>query len=492
MAGIDNGAELIPASRPFDVNRWSDYPELQNCLTSLVAELENLESRQRRRRNEERKKFREAARCLVLDLYVAWKTDPELTIAIPLGNRPYTTESRYKALFLHWSSFKAAYSMLVEAGYISVVLSGFYDSQTGVGRTTRIRATEKLIRLLTQRAALSIPRISSRVSEREIIILRGEKPKNSKAAPLVDYDDTSEIHAMRENLHAINAHLQRQWIDLRITDEDFASLQRRMQRDHEADERTPPVIDFTHRALVRIFNNGRWDQGGRFYRGWWQSIPKEYRQHITINDKRTWEVDYSTLHPKLLYAEVGARLDGDAYEIENQAVPRSLVKLTFNKMLNASGRMSRPDDFSEDRFGMNWKQLQDAIAERHAPIKHLFNTGHGLRLQRLDSDLAETVMLRFFAHGHTCLPVHDSFLVHHALVEELKKTMVDVFKDMTGQTISVKHVEGAEPELAADYQPDLHSLEPSESWFEPTGDYAGYEQRRIDWYSDAHLRRVGP
>lgn len=490
---MTDDTNALPPSRPFDVNRWSEYPELNNCLTALIKELEQLENRQRQRNPDQKKKLREAVRCLILDLYVAWKTDPNLVIAISLSNGTYATESRYRALFLYWKSFKAAYGMLVEAGYISVVLNGFHDHETGIGRMTRIRATDKLISLLTQRAALSIPRISSRVSEREVIILRGEKPKNgsSKPAPLIVYEDTDETHAMRDNVHRINAHLQRQWIDLRITDEHLASLQRRMQRDYDGEERDRPAIDLTQRALVRIFNDGRWDLGGRFYRGWWQSIPKEYRQHITINDKRTWEVDYSTLHPTLLYAEVGERLEGDAYGIEAQAVPRSLVKITFNKMLNATSRISRPDDFSEDRFGMSWNQLQDAIVERHAPIKHLFNTGYGLQLQRLDSDLAETVMLKFFAHGHTCLPVHDSFLVHHALVEELKKTMVHVFKDMTGQTISVKDVEGFEPESDSDYQPDVHSMEPSESWFQATGDYTGYEQRRIDWYSDADMRRVG-
>ena len=490
MAELDTSR---PPSRPFDVHRWSDYKELDNCLTALVGELEQLEGRQRRRSAGEKKHFREAIRCLVLDLYVAWKTDPELLVAVPLGNRSYTTKSRYRALFLHWSSFNSAYDALVQAGYIAIVLKGYKDRETGIGRITRIRGTEKLIHLLTQRAALTIPHIARRLSEHEVIILRGQKPTGSKgrAAPLVEYDDTEETNAMRANVHRINDHLQRQWIDLRITDEDFGSLQRRMQADYDASERERPTIDLTQRGLVRIFNNGRWDHGGRFYRGWWQSIPKEYRQHITINDKRTGEVDYSTLHPTLLYVDVGGSLVGDAYDIEDPAIPRSLVKTTFNKMLNATGGLSRPDDFSEDRFGMSWKKLQDAIAERHAPIKHLFNTGYGLRLQRLDSDLAETVMLRFVAHGHTCLPVHDSFIVHHALVNELKKTMVDVFKDTTGRTISVKDVEGFEPELDADYQTGEHAVEPTESWFHATGDYTEYEQRKIDWYSHEHMRRVG-
>ncbi|MDI6814347.1 MAG: hypothetical protein QMD10_12575, partial [Desulfitobacteriaceae bacterium] len=179
---MTNDANSLPPSRPFDVNRWSDYPELNNCLTALVSELEQHEDRERQRDAEEKKRFREAVRYLVLDLYVAWKTDPGLVIAIPLGNRTYTTKSRYKELFLHWSSFKAAFNTLVEAGYISVVLNGFRDHETGIGRTTRIRATDQLIRLLTERAGLCIPRISARVSEREVVILRGQKRKNSKGS----------------------------------------------------------------------------------------------------------------------------------------------------------------------------------------------------------------------------------------------------------------------------------------------------------------------
>lgn len=482
-------APSMALSRPFDVHRWSDYPELQNCLTQLIRELEALEAPRERKRGEgQRKKFREALRCLVLDLYVAWKTEPDLAIGIPLANDKYTANSRYRALFLHWSSFKAAYDLLVAAGYIVVVMRHFHDPRTGIGRTTRIRATNKLIRLLTEEAQLTIPSITSRTSEREVIILRGEKPKggSDKPAPLIEYDDTDDTNAMRASVDRINAHLQRQWIDVRIKDKDFERLQHRMQREYLADNRDRHLIDFTQRALVRIFNNGDWQQGGRFYRGWWQGIPKEYRKHITINDKPTRELDYSTLHPVLLYAAVGERLDGDAYSIDAPDVPRSLVKITFNKMLNASGRIDKPADFSDDRIGMDWKQLQNAIAARHAPIRRFFNTGHGLYLQRQDSDLAQAVMLRFITGGHTCLPVHDSFLVHHALVDELKSVMVDEFKAMTGQAITVRSLNDFELEPEPDYQPAAQSMLPDNAWFEGIGEYAAYEQRKIDWYSNAH------
>ncbi|MDF0659282.1 MULTISPECIES: hypothetical protein [unclassified Rhizobium] len=471
--------QAVPAtaSRPFDVHRWSDYPELRNCLTELVRELEGLESRRRQRGEGGGKKFREAVRALVLDMYVAWKTDPNLLVGIPRGNRSYTTKSRYQALFLRWSSFIDAYDLLLQAGYIAEVHAGFHDPRSGVGRNTRIKATQKLIDLLSRRARLTLSDISIRDEGFETIELRdsGKKP--------LEYEDTDDTLSMRNALGQINAHLQRQWLDLRITDEEYGSLQSRMMRDYDQGNREYPVIDLTRRALVRIFNNEDWQQGGRFYRGWWQSIPKEYRNRITINDKRTCEVDYSTLHPVLLYARFGQRLVGDAYSIEAPNVPRALIKQTFNKMINALGRINRPDDFSEDQIGMSWDQLQAAIAERHAAIKQSFNSGYGLQLQRLDSDLAQAVMLRFINSGHTCLPVHDSFIVHHALADELKTIMVDEFKAMTGQTITVKSLDGFQPELEPDYEPVTQTMIPDDSWFKGTGEYTGYKQRQLDWYS---------
>lgn len=471
----------VAASRPFDVHRWSDYPELTVCLSQLVCELESIEGRARQRGNDDSKRFRDAVRCLVLDLYVAWKTDPDLLVAIQLGNSHYTKTTRYRALFLRWSSFKAAYDLLLQAGYIDVVLAGFNDPRTGVGRTTRIKATEKLIELLTN-VRLTIPRIWTRAQGVESIILRdGDKRP-------VEYDDDDATREMRTALESVNAHLQRQWIDLRITDRELERLHSRMMLDYMQGGRERGAIDLTRRTLNRIFNNGDWLQGGRFYGGWWQSVPKEYRRHITINDKRTSEVDYSTLHPALLYAEVGQRLEGDAYSIGARAVPRSLIKTTFNKMLNATDRINPPDQFSEHQAGLNWQQLQDAIVERHAPIRQYFKTGYGLKLQRLDSDLAQEVMLRFIKRGYTCLPVHDSFIVHHAVADDLKDIMLDVFRQKTGQSITVKELSGHEPELESDYKGGLQSMELGDhTFFEAVGEYAGYEQRRLDWLSGPNL-----
>jgi hypothetical protein len=66
-------------------------------------------------------------------------------------------------------------------------------------------------------------------------------------------------------------------------------------------------IDFTRNCLYRIFNED-FTSGGRIYRGWWQNIPRELRQYITIDGEPCSELDYSGQHLLLLYG-----LEGDEY-----------------------------------------------------------------------------------------------------------------------------------------------------------------------------------
>ena len=114
---------------------------------------------------------------------------------------------------------------------------------------------------------------------------------------------------MRNNLRLINRCLLKHYPDSRIKDDDWIVLQKRIMAD--PDKRP---IDLTRRILVRIFSNGRFDQGGRFYRDWWENVPSEYRKYITIDGKRTNEYDYSQLNPHIAYLLRGKELGSeDAY-----------------------------------------------------------------------------------------------------------------------------------------------------------------------------------
>jgi len=62
-------------------------------------------------------------------------------------------------------------------------------------------------------------------------------------------------------------------------------------------------------------------------------MPMVDRLKIRIANEPVVEVDYSTLHPSLLYAEVGKYAPDDTYLIEGW--PRKLTKVALNTLINA-------------------------------------------------------------------------------------------------------------------------------------------------------------
>ena len=73
-----------------------------------------------------------------------------------------------------------------------------------------------------------------------------------------------------------------------------------------------------------------------------------------------------------------------------------MVKAAFNAILNSGHVLKNaPKGVETKRFGLKWREISDAIMAFHQPIAHHFYTGVGLRLQRLDGDIAEKVLLHF-------------------------------------------------------------------------------------------------
>ena len=111
-----------------------------------------------------------------------------------------------------------------------------------------------------------------------------------------------------------------------------------------------------------------------------------------------------------------------------------MIKASFNAMLNSKKVLKQPPTgVQPSKFGLKWAQVSEAIIAFHQPIKHHFYTGVGLRLQRLDSDVAEKVMLHFAQSYIAILPLHDSFLMHDGHENSLKKVMRDAFENVTSE-----------------------------------------------------------
>jgi hypothetical protein len=195
--------------------------------------------------------------------------------------------------------------------------------------------------------------------------------------------------------------------------------------------------------LYRVFNRGSFDQGGRFYGGWWQVIKKHARPTITIDGQHTIEADFRGFNPAVLLAESGQPIPDDPYSpIVGANAPEDLrehAKATLAALLNSkTGTTEEPRDFDSARWGMTAEGFRQKVLDAFPMVPAMLGTDKGLTLQRLESDLAEAIMLHFVRRGHAILPIHDAFIVQAHLERELVQVMKDTFKARLGQVPPVK------------------------------------------------------
>ncbi|MER9328980.1 hypothetical protein [Mesorhizobium sp. M0488] len=318
--------------------------------------------------------------------------------------------------------------------------------------------------------------------------IRLRKGSSKSDGRFMDFEHNEETRSMETRLARYNSFMSSNAkTNLFLDDKSMVELQK--SRDHNYEEfgrsdSEPPSADLAAPTrLYRVFNQGRFDHGGRFYGGWWQSIPGRYRRFITINGTPTVEVDFSGIQVAMLYAMIGQQLEGDAYAIEGFGPEfRRVVKTATLAMINAKGRIEPPHK-SDLPPSVTWNDLREAIMAKHKPIAKFFGSGEGIRLQRLDSDIAADVMIRMIEKGIPVLPIHDSFIVAEGHDNELSEIMLSAYRQrMAGRTISLKRSPALLDDLLTGY-PNLipskrHSL--GMKLFlarKESPDYIGYRRR---------------
>lgn len=234
----------------------------------------------------------------------------------------------------------------------------------------------------------------------EVILLRDAKGK------LLDYRETRDIDRVRRRIEGFNEAIAGSDID-------------------------PRVIA----PLARIYNETM-KRGGRLYAMGpsWQNMKSEARRSLTIAGEPVVELDYCTLHPAILYAEAGATMPPDCYEIAGW--PRKLVKVAMLTLINAptihkarhsiahSALMAEVTEAGSQDALQKSDALIKAIKAMHKPIAKSFHSDAGARLMHIDATLAEAVMNIMLAQGVVVLPVHDSFLVQASKRDQLESAML--------------------------------------------------------------------
>jgi hypothetical protein len=388
-------------------------------------------------------------RLLTLNLAAVAMSDRKLWVQT-LSNRSwYATNSFWTEGAVSRASVEATREFLVSAGYVNYT-AGTASPILKNRRPAAVQATAKFTMMvhdlgLTHRDIWRSP-------DQDLIQLRSKRPprrRNRRAAheqnnepppkrrlPFAWNDDLLQ---KAENLKRINLGLLGAELKLPVSSFELRRIMdhiaTKADPEHESSESGPETtLDFTQRTLYRVFNNGSFEEGGRFYGGWWQALPKKWRSYITINGRKIVEVDYAAMHPTALSHELGLPTPTRFYEIGFGT--KALVKATFNALINARGMsINAVPGFDEVEVGMSWVQFLRAVKDHYAAYRSYFGTGHGLKLQKLDSDIAEAVMLHFAGKGEVVLPVHDSFLCEQRLEAELAFVMEEEFERSTGGTV---------------------------------------------------------
>ena len=425
-------------SRPLDVHRWSEHPEVNIFVDTIY----NNDFRQG---NENQRIKKKHLKLVLLDLYLAWFDDPDLNIGVHMSQSAYSNGkvfnkgvSRYNELNIKGTTIEIVHRLL-ELGYIGFK-DGYQGSVEYAPRLSRIWAKSKLIKHFEDAAFGYFDVNYSK--DREVIILRDEEKMD------IEYKDTHHIKAMRKLVNDYNELLRKTFIDI----QEYNIPRIELKEKKERRKRNKPVfVNITHhdKFIRRIFNNSTWDDGGRFYGGWWQRIDGSHRKGIRFNNNPTVEIDYSSLHVILAYAhenlDYWENTDKDPYDIPVRGVNnpehiRDIAKSFFLLAFNASDETALYKAFRSeldyDKYPYSFPdkvlaELLENIKLTHPDVADMICTGAGLMLMNIDSKIAEYIIRDFVKTDTPILTVHDSFIVPIGEEDRLDNLMKDAFNEVT-------------------------------------------------------------
>lgn len=396
-------------------NPWRK-PRTDRALTavrSAISSIEAIESRSRARRPLDKAKFEATVTALICDLlYRHAVAAAEKTIIVDRSNRNLEArKTRYQHPHIG-GSFRMVQDLLARVGLIHIRL-GVRKKDSGV-RTT-IRAREKLLLMLPD----ARPDDFCLDDDEEVVVLRAQKERSDRAGKELPYCDTVFTREARTELKAINSFIE--------------------AADIGVDTSMPgvlAVVDPAKRRLYRIFADGTFDRGGRFYRGCWIDLDSNVRRAaLRINGQRTVTLDFGQMAPRLAYAHIGQSPPaGDLYQIGILgSYQRDGIKKLFNAALYSSKPLrQKPRNTADILPKRPVRRLIGDLKSAHAPIAPLLECGAGLQLQRTESNIVMASLQQLMLLGIVALPIHDALIVAEPNADVTERIMTETFSSMTG------------------------------------------------------------
>ena len=312
-------------SKPLDVHKTSHYKEVRECALDIISRSGRVKRLT--------KEVEENMMTLLLDLQVTHNYNPGVWTALSMNRNNYSAGSRYNELRISYKPLMKCIDILLSLSLIDMY-KGWIDRSSGKSFQTRIRATTELIDLMNEWKVWR--GMAERSDSFETVLIKDREKY------LLEYEDNEMVVEIRDKLQIINAAINNAHVDLNITIDQWKEMHEIIARDENK-----CAIDLTKTTLYRVFNNSNVNadwllEGGRWYGGWWLELPSEYRRYITINNKLTSEIDFSNLHPRILYTIEGCEElieNTDIYDISGVVYIPTQGEQSFRFNVNThSGR----------------------------------------------------------------------------------------------------------------------------------------------------------
>lgn len=367
-----------------------------------------------------------ARNCLLANLWNCARTGKDAVFVVRDRNE-YT--KRVKLGYpTHWTRKRHVeqFNSLESAGLIAC------RPPTAEGLRSTIVPTVKLRTLFSADVIGAITIADVRHNNGPVLCL---KDHEKRPLPMPDNRGT---RLMDRQMRELNEFMRRPKIELRsprwrrISETVFA-------RDYvvaDGDTQTA-TVDLTRTDCRRVFNNCDLRQGGRLYDSFVQSLSKEDRLCLSIDGEPVAEHDHAALHARLASAVIGMpwigsqdfyALDAVNEKVGDATLGRKLVKVGFMILMNAGTARKATGGVAEMLSAMKVttiraKELIAEIKRAMPQFEPIWHTGIGVRLQRIDGDMAVATMLALKAEGIAVLPVHDSFVVQERHIGKLRVAM---------------------------------------------------------------------
>lgn len=407
---------------PYIKFNWvSDDPRLSDRADELTAEY--LGQYQRK----PKKDFQQAFVVILTSLQVLTRFQPEAGVLIPTDINLYSGKTRRNPTYTNEIRRCLTWMMQDAQGYLTK-LKGVHQSNSA-SRTVWLPSAYQIGPNLSE-GELASPKSISRNPLLGYVELRVEYKRNGrKAKRAIPIPDDQAVRYGKV---------------IKTTDSVLRKYDAMMK---DVDIRLGNNLIYpAMTSMIRIFSRGDMRLGGRFYSPI-QNLKSEARKYLSFDSDPVVEIDYSAIHPSILYHQKGVALDSDPYVIDGH--PRKEVKLAFNIMINRKGGPSRSSAANTIARELDCqleraKALEKAILYHHSQINEHFNSDAGLALQRLDSKIALLLLKQFVAEQRPIITIHDSALVSVRDTETLKLAMdsayCQVVSNKKGRTVTLNAI----------------------------------------------------